>query len=89
MRLTKKSKIYVTVSHVARSGMSRWIKVFVLRNGKMINIGDLVAKKLGLRYDVGKGIYVQGCGMDVCFWLTYQLGSKLFNNGYTFKYYWL
>ena len=86
MKLTKKSKIYMMVTHLARGNTSRWIKVFTLRNGKIVNISDFIADKLELKHDIDKGIHIRGCGMDMCFWLASRLGEKLFGDYRVFRY---
>lgn len=86
MRLTKKSKVYMSVTRVARSNKSRWIKVFTTSKGKIVDISDFVADKLELKYDIDKGIHVRGHGMDMCFWLAKSLGEKLFGDYRVFRY---
>lgn len=78
--LTQK-KIYCFVMHVSSSGMSRVIKTCVIIENELMDISYYVAKALGWRMDKhGRGVIVNGCGMDMCFHLVYELsytvGSK-------------
>jgi hypothetical protein len=83
--------VFVSVKHVARSGMSRIIQPRVIRpdaegNGRGVDvrfIGWHVAKVLGWRYDrEHEGIKVHGCGMDMGFHLVYSLSYVLFPDGF-------
>lgn len=69
---------YVTVTSVARSGMSRTISAFVTtEDGHPIYLDSLlVSLRLGTHVD-GKGVRVSGCGMDMVWWTMQQLSDFL------------
>lgn len=80
-------KIYVDVSHVSKSGMSRSIRAFILycEDGKAHRweITRLVGKIIGAPFDQKHGgVKMGGCGMDMGFELVYQLGRALFPTGF-------
>ena len=77
------TKVYTTVRHVSRSGMSRIISLFVVNSGEIFPISGLVAKACGYPLDRDYfGIKFVGCGMDMCFEAVYTLGRVLFPNGF-------
>lgn len=75
--------VYVNLEHVSRSGMSRIIMPFVIRDNEPQHLGWAVAKVLGMTYDRDlEGVRISGCGMDMGFALIYSLSSRLFPNGF-------
>ena len=85
----KGSTAHTTVVHVARSGMSRHIKVFAIRGERIQNISNYVAKYLDWRYTNKEAVFVSGCGMDMGFHLIYTLSSCLYDDGYAIKQSWV
>ena len=70
--------IYTTLRHVARSGMSRCIDLYVYRNNKPICLSYDTAIVLGEKLDrKWNSICVGGCGMDMGFDLVYRLSYAL------------
>ena len=94
-------KVYTVLRHVARSGMSRIIACYIVRDGEMCWVTSLVSRALGygkLRNTgrTGEGIYVGGGGMDMGFHLVHSLSYALWgygpdvpNAGYQLKHEWL
>ena len=76
--------VYTTVSHVAASGMTRWIRVFVVRDNSPRDISWDVAKIAGYSVNTRnhEGVEVGGCGMDMGFHLVYSLSRTLFRDGF-------
>lgn len=71
--------LYTTVTHVARSGMSRSIKVFVMENNVPMDRSWAASRLLGDALDEKNGgVKMGGCGMDMGFHLVYSLGRVLF-----------
>jgi hypothetical protein len=86
----KGSTAYTTVVHVARSGMSRHIKVFVApKKGVIQDVSGYVADYLDWRYTKKEAVFVGGCGMDMGFHLIYTLSSVLYDDGYAIKQSWV
>lgn len=80
------SEVLTTVTHVARSGMQRSIKLFrtYVEDGKahIQEITWLAARALNDRIDEKNGgIKVGGCGMDMGFNIVYNLGWALYPKG--------
>lgn len=81
--------VYTILESVSRSGMSRTIRVVVLKHedGKVIDLHPnwSVAKAIGARLSKGNdGIVMGGCGMDMGFALVYSLSRALFRDtGFT------
>lgn len=75
--------VYTNLEHVSRSGMSRVISVFLIRDNQRFNldfqVGAACDYKRHRRYD---GLTVGGCGMDMGFALVYDLSRILFPNGF-------
>ena len=61
------STVYGSVVHVARSGMSRTIRFYVVESGAIREITGSVARALGerCRERPDYGLNVGGCGMDM------------------------
>lgn len=83
--LKPNDEIYTLVTHVSRTGMSRRIRLFIVRDGEIRSITGLAARALGWRLFRGynDSIHVDGCGMDMCFHTVYSLGGVLFPKGGT------
>jgi hypothetical protein len=88
IRIHKNDTVYTQLNHVSRSGMSRKISIFVIRNNKPIDISYLAEEKLGWTVK-SDGVHVSGCGMDMGFHLVYSLAQVLFKDGYALNQKWL
>lgn len=80
------TEVRTMVKHVSRSGMARVIAVLAIQPGKgsdparIVNVSHDVARVLDWSYDNDHGgVYVTGCGMDMCFHTVYTLARKLFS----------
>lgn len=80
------SKVFVDLRHRARSGMTRYLSVFLpVIDGKDVLMADIsmsVAAVCHLTVREDHSIRVQGAGMDMGFWLVYDLGWRLYPNGF-------
>lgn len=81
--------VYAVLRHRSSSGMMRVIDLFVIRKNqfdgqqKPWRIGWKAAQATGLTYDRDReGIKAGGCGMDMGFWLVYELSRSLFPEGF-------
>jgi hypothetical protein len=76
------------VRSVASSGMSRRITLLVARDNEVRDITWDVARAFGEsvkqrgQYVQDAGLWVAGCGMDMCFATVYNLGRMLFPEGF-------
>lgn len=70
------------VTHVARSGMSRNIKLYHVDGSQMCSIGWDVSRVLGYPITDNHEVKVGGCGMDMGFHIVYNLSSVLFRDAY-------
>jgi hypothetical protein len=68
--------VYTSIGSVAKSGMSRRIKLYVVNDGDIIRVSHLVAKILELNMN-DDGIRINGCGMDMGFAMVDSLEWKL------------
>lgn len=69
---------YATVTSVARSGMSRHIKYYVIdANKELHNITYFIAVLLEEPYDDNKGVRVRGVGSDMVFDTLYRLNHRM------------
>lgn len=90
--LQPRQTVYCIVRHVARSGMSRSIDLYVIHQGEMRRISNLVAESLGWKMSRSyrDAIHVDGCGMDMCFHTVHCLSACLFGHidegGYKLQY---
>lgn len=80
-RLAPGTTIYTIVTHVAKSGMSRHIKLYAIladRDGKpyMQWLSGYAARALEYSQDYRSGaLKVGGCGMDMCWHVVNSLGA--------------
>ena len=72
--------IYTVLRHVSRSGMSRTIDVYIIRDNEPRYLSYWAAHALGWTLNNGnkEGIKVGGCGMDMGFHLVSSLSYALF-----------
>jgi hypothetical protein len=80
------SDVYVTVTHVSRSGMSRNIKAFscgINSDGKpeMQWLGGWISTVLGMPLTKDDGVKIGGCGMDLGFALVNSLSYAIHGRG--------
>lgn len=80
--LTPGSTVSTKVLHVSRSGLSREIGAYIVRDGQIVNISWQVAAIIGARYGDRGGVVLGGAGMDMTFYLVYQLSSRLYPEGH-------
>lgn len=80
------STVYGVVTHVARSGMSRRIRFFIVatehagrpHRTEVMNVSGYIAAALDWRRDLHTGdIHVDGCGMDMIFHTINSLSYTL------------
>lgn len=63
---TSDSKIYAIVRGVAKSGMSRRLSFFMIEDGELINITQVIAQVLDKTLNEHEWSFrVSGCGMDM------------------------
>lgn len=76
-----KDSIIMSLNKVSSNGMSRQFSVFSVSKNKIHNITNLVGQVIGLnpKFDgVRDYIVVNGCGMDMAFWLSNAIKTTLF-----------
>lgn len=87
--------VYLVLEHVSSSGMTRWIKAYVIENDHPDKpvvrwlsgyIHNLHGTKRHKTYD---GNRLDGCGMDMGFSLVCDLSSELHGDGYALNHRWL
>jgi len=75
--------VYSILRHVSRSGMLRVIELVAFKNNQPCRFGYSAAIVTGRRYDdKRRGVFINGCGMDLGLALVYELSYRLFADGY-------
>lgn len=72
--------IYAKVVRVSASGMSRHVRLYISKDGEIIDISYWAAKALEWGYagdGYREGIRVSGCGMDMLFHTVYSLSYAM------------
>lgn len=71
--------VYTKVTHVSRSGMSRNIQAYVIRDNEPQNISGYVGRVLESPVEERRELAVKvgGCGMDMGFHLVHNLSYKV------------
>lgn len=71
--------VHTIVDHVSRSGMSRTIRVVLIKDSDATHPNHAISTLLGYpRAKRGDGFNVGGCGMDMGFHVVHSLGYALF-----------
>lgn len=83
-RLSPGDKVWTVVDHVSSSGMTRWIRCFVVVGGDLVDVSWLVAPVVQspLHSRGHLGVERGGCGMDMGFDLVYSLARALWPGGF-------
>jgi hypothetical protein len=85
--IKENDEILYQVTHVAKSGMSRHIKFYVIRDNQLLNLTYNICNALDYKYkDNTNSLYIRGCGMDMGFAVVFHLGRYLFNDGSRLNY---
>lgn len=84
--ITPGQTIHCILRHVAKSGMSRRISLFIIQNGEPRNITGTAAVAMDRTLNRDEfSIVVGGCGMDMGWHLVYSLSRCLFPDGFGIK----
>ena len=62
-------RLYLGVTSVSKSGMSRTIKIAFIENNKLVGVSDFIYQLAGC----DKNRRISGCGMDMLFAAQYNL----------------
>ena len=72
--LKENDEILYKVTHVSRSGMSRHIQFFRIKDNDLLNITYTICDEFNYTFkDKTRSLYIQGCGMDMGFHVVNQL----------------
>ena len=83
-------RVFCILRSVSKSGMSRRISFYAVKDGEMRFLDGYIADILSsVTRDRKEGLRVSGCGMDMGFHVVYSLSSALFDDGYALKHEWL
>ena len=75
--------LYTVLRHVSRSRTSRHISVIMIDQSGPFEVSHLVARLLDYKRNQDDGgIVIRGVGMDMGFWIVYEVGRQLFPNGF-------
>jgi hypothetical protein len=82
--------VYTILRHCSRSGLSRSISLFVIKDNQPIELDYWAAKAIDYKIDrKNGGLIVTGTGMDMGFHLVYSLSYAMFGNGYKLNHKWI
>jgi hypothetical protein len=77
------STVHCVLRHVGRSGMARWIDLYLVEGDSTHWLSPLAAKAAGFTFDRKReAIKVGGCGMDMGFALVSTLSAYLYPDGF-------
>ena len=70
--------IYTSLQSVSSTGMSRRLKIYIVKDNQIIDITYDTANALEYRYNFEKGsLIIGGCGMDMGYYVVCSLTSLL------------
>lgn len=73
-------RIYVNITRVSASGMSRRMRFYVINKGELVVITERFSIVTGWGVN-DDGVSVSGCGMNMAFHAVYTLGAYLWPKG--------
>ena len=88
-RLLKTKKVYIVIERVSRSGLTRWLRLYIYdkKNDYLKNITYEVSKALDWRFsNKYNALEVEGVGLNIPFATVYHLSHLLFRKGYYLKH---
>jgi hypothetical protein len=77
--LLENDTIYTKVISVSKTGMSRAITFMIIRNNRIVDISDLIAKAKisGARLNKYNDCVISGCGLDVGYYAVEYLSQEV------------
>ncbi len=76
------STVTCVLRHVARSGMTRHIDFYLVRDSEARWLSGRISHALGMRQTRDGALIVNGTGMDMGFHVVYELSCILYAGGY-------
>ena len=90
--LKRNETIYSVIRHVSQSGMTRHITFFIIKDGQVWHIDNLISDYLDYRTNKRfNALVVGGCGMDMAFSVVNNLQEQMnyskntYHNNYNFS----
>lgn len=75
------STAYTNLAHVTRSGLTRSVKVFAVKNGQIVDVSDYVATALDKPLDrINGGVKMGRTGTDMGYTLIQQMSATIHAN---------
>lgn len=74
--------VYTSLRHVSRSGMSRRIDLYVIRDNSPVWLSGWYKTATDTKRGKYDEVTVSGCGMDMGYHLVYNLSRTLYPDGY-------
>ena len=76
--LKRNETIYSVIRHVSQSGMTRHITFFIIKDGQVWHIDNLISDYLDYRTNKRfNALVVGGCGMDMAFSVVNHLQEQM------------
>jgi hypothetical protein len=75
-------EIFGLVTSVAKSGMSRKAKFYIIKNESLYNVTYHVAEILGYSVNESGEIRLGGCGMNMIDWAVMRVSDSLYGDSY-------
>ena len=76
--LKRNETIYSVIRHVSQSGMTRHITFFIIKDGQVWHIDNLISDYLDYRTNKRfNALVVGGCGMDMAFSVVNNLQEEM------------
>lgn len=76
--IKKDSEIIVALHSVSTSGMTRKMSIYAIENKRLRYLNHAVSDVTSFKRDKNNHLIVGGCGMDMCFHLTYSIKQSLY-----------
>lgn len=73
--------VYTVLRSIARSGMSREIDAYTIKENRPVYLSGTIAAALDYRQSKQGALIVSGCGSDMGFEVVYNTGRVIFPDG--------
>lgn len=82
--------VYTILRHVASSGMTRWIDLYVFENNEPRRLTWNACLSTGYTYDRKReALKIGGCGMDMGFAVVYDLSKTVLGDATALNHRWM
>jgi hypothetical protein len=85
--MTAGTKVWASIQHVSQSGMTKWVRLSIVKDDNIIDITYAAAHIIGTGYSLKYGgLKMSGAGVGMGFYAVYLLSLELHGDGDALKH---